>query len=67
MHSILSHYHSTQIADKVIKNIVKIVVKLALVFSDEKQLDEHEHALDDLQDKFRTLLLTIHSFDQVFL
>lgn len=44
---------------------MKVVVKLALVFSDEKMMDEHEYALDDLQNKFRALLLTLHSFDQV--
>jgi hypothetical protein len=42
-----------------------MVVKLALVFREDKNIDEHEYALDDLQTKVQSLLLTVHSFDQV--
>ncbi|KAI6182702.1 Protein of unknown function DUF758 domain containing protein [Aphelenchoides bicaudatus] len=65
LYSVLAKYYPEKVAEKVVKNIVKIVVKLALVFSNDKKVDEHEYALDDLQDKFRTLLLTVHSFDQI--
>lgn len=42
-----------------------MVVKLALIFREDKNLDEHEYALEDLQNKVQSLLLTVHSFDQV--
>ena len=42
-----------------------MVIKLLLVFSDEKKFDEFEYPLDTAQEKLRNLAYTLTSFEGV--
>ncbi|KAI6219527.1 Protein of unknown function DUF758 domain containing protein [Aphelenchoides fujianensis] len=59
LHTVLRHYYDEKTSERVIKNILKLVAKLALVFHDEKNVDKHEDALADTHEKVHSFLLTV--------
>lgn len=45
-----------------VSNIMKVVAKLGIMFQDQKHIDDNLVVLIDMQEKLRTLFLTIQSF-----
>ncbi|MCP9260377.1 hypothetical protein DINM_003735 [Dirofilaria immitis] len=53
------------IAEKVVKNIIKLVVKLSVILRNEKFTKEQQNQLTKIQRHMRQLCLTIISFGKV--
>ncbi|KAI6202937.1 hypothetical protein M3Y94_00498900 [Aphelenchoides besseyi] len=65
LYSVLCHYYDEKSSEKVIKNILKLTTKLAMVFNDDKTVDKYEDALADVHEKLRALILTVSSFHDI--
>jgi len=62
---ILKEYYSKKEAEKVIKNIIKMIIKLGVLYRNDKLTQQEVATLDEFEKKYRTLMLTVVSFRQV--
>ncbi|VDK77168.1 unnamed protein product [Litomosoides sigmodontis] len=65
LYQILKTVHNKIIAEKVVKNIIKLVVKLGVVMRNEQLTTEQQNQLVKIQRQMRQLCLTVISFGKV--
>ncbi|OZC12400.1 hypothetical protein X798_00031 [Onchocerca flexuosa] len=65
LHQILKAIYNKMIAEKVVKNIIKLVIKLGVVLRNEKFTTEQLNQLAKIQRQMRQLCLTVISFGKV--
>lgn len=58
-------YYDRKRAEKVIKNIIKIVIKIGILYRNDQFNTEELALVEDFKKKFRTLVMTFVSFAQV--
>uniref|UniRef100_A0A0R3RPG0 TFIP8 n=1 Tax=Elaeophora elaphi TaxID=1147741 RepID=A0A0R3RPG0_9BILA len=65
LYQILKTTYNKMVAEKVVKNIIKLVVKLGVVLRNEQLSIEQQNQLTKIQRQMRQLCLTVISFGKV--
>uniref|UniRef100_A0A914WYM0 Uncharacterized protein n=1 Tax=Plectus sambesii TaxID=2011161 RepID=A0A914WYM0_9BILA len=66
LYRILKDFYTKKEAEKVVKNVIKMAIKMGVLAKNEQFNEDQRRALSDFQRKYRQLCLTIVSFAQFF-
>uniref|UniRef100_A0A914WYM7 Uncharacterized protein n=1 Tax=Plectus sambesii TaxID=2011161 RepID=A0A914WYM7_9BILA len=64
LYRILKDFYTKKEAEKVVKNVIKMAIKMGVLAKNEQFNEDQRRALSDFQRKYRQLCLTIVSFAQ---
>jgi len=65
VYRILKDFYSKKEAEKVVKNVIKMIIKLSVLMRNEQFTNDETKLANQFQQKFRLLMMTFSSFYQV--